>query len=78
MFTRVESCLDVACFLIFIAPPGARKASSPHVQFLWCMSMPLKQAQTMETGVADVFRRSSSFERSAKWVVRGDVAVWGV
>jgi hypothetical protein len=32
MRTRVDSCRDVACFLIFMFAPSARKARLPHMQ----------------------------------------------
>jgi len=32
--TRVDSCRDVACFLIFMFAPGARKAKLAHMQAL--------------------------------------------
>jgi hypothetical protein len=30
--TRVDSCRDVACFLIFMVAPGARNAGLSHMQ----------------------------------------------
>lgn len=71
--TRVDSCRDVACFLIFMAPPGARKPSLPHVRAVEADVSRLDCAQAHREGTAD-WRAGKQVQRAVER--RGDWKQW--